>query len=86
MNASALCGFVTTGIISITRERGCIIRSVSCPPSPRKNSVDSESKTPMPVIYQSGYMTIKGYDREFGTCFLGFPNKEEEDGFTKFLV
>jgi len=50
------------------------------------NSVDSESETPIPVIYQSGYLTIKGYDREFGTYTLGFPNKEVEEGFTKFLM
>ena len=26
------------------------------------NSIDSESTNPIPVIYQSGYLTIKGYD------------------------
>jgi len=50
------------------------------------NSVDSESETPIPVIYQSGYLTIKGYDSEFGTYTLGFPNQEVEEGFTKFLM
>lgn len=30
------------------------------------NSIDSESTNPIPVIYQSGYLTIKGYDEEFG--------------------
>ncbi len=50
------------------------------------NSVDSESGTPIPVIYQSGYLTIKGYDSEFGTYTLGFPNQEVEEGFTKFLM
>ena len=29
------------------------------------NSIDSESTNPIPVIYQSGYLTIKGYDEEF---------------------
>jgi hypothetical protein len=50
------------------------------------NSVDSQSKNPIPVIYQSGYLTIKGYDPEFGLYQLGFPNKEVEDGFLKFLL
>ena len=27
------------------------------------NSIDSSSTNPIPVIYQSGYLTIKGYDR-----------------------
>ncbi|MBQ0020206.1 MAG: ATP-binding protein [Bacteroidales bacterium] len=50
------------------------------------NSVDSESTNPIPVIYQSGYLTIKGYDEEFCLYQLGFPNKEVEDGFVKFLI
>jgi hypothetical protein len=50
------------------------------------NSVDSQSTNPIPVIYQSGYLTIKGYDPEFGLYQLGFPNKEVEDGFLKFLL
>src|SRR5574344_99660 len=49
------------------------------------NSIDSMSKDPIPVIYQSGYLTIKGYDEEFGWYQLGFPNKEVENGFIKYL-
>ncbi len=41
---------------------------------------------PIPVIYQSGYLTIKGYDKEFGIYELGFPNREVEEGFMKFLL
>lgn len=41
---------------------------------------------PIPVIFQSGYLTIKGYDKEFGLYRLGFPNKEVEEGFMKFLL
>ena len=40
------------------------------------NSIDSASSNPIPVIYQSGYLTIKGYDKEFGLYKLGYPNKE----------
>lgn len=50
------------------------------------NSIDSASDNPIPVIYQSGYLTIKGYDEEFGIYSLGFPNREVEDGFIKFLL
>ena len=35
------------------------------------NSIDSESTSPIPVIYQSGYLTIKGYDEEFGIISFG---------------
>ena len=50
------------------------------------NSIDSESTNPIPVIYQSGYLTIKGYDEEFGIYRLGFPNREVEEGFIRFLL
>lgn len=50
------------------------------------NSIDSASDNPIPVIYQSGYLTIKGYDPEFGIYSLGFPNREVEEGFIKFLL
>ncbi|WP_298551532.1 ATP-binding protein [uncultured Parabacteroides sp.] len=50
------------------------------------NSIDSTSTNPIPVIYQSGYLTIKGYDREFGMYRLGFPNQEVEEGFIRFLL
>jgi len=35
------------------------------------NSIDSTSTNPIPVIYQSGYQTIKDYDRLFG-IFTGW--------------
>ena len=50
------------------------------------NSIDSDVQNPIPVIYQSGYLTIKSYDKEFGEYRLGFPNKEVEEGFVKFLA
>lgn len=50
------------------------------------NSIDSMSRNPIPVIYQSGYLTIKGYDERFGNYQLGFPNKEVENGFIKYLI
>lgn len=50
------------------------------------NSVDSESSNPIPVIYQSGYLTIKGYDARFKQYRLGFPNEEVEEGFIDYLA
>ena len=52
------------------------------------DTIDSvfTDNNPLPVIYQSGYLTIKGYDQEFGLFSLGFPNKEVEEGFMKFLI
>ena len=50
------------------------------------NCVDAESKDPIPVIYQSGYLTIKGYKPEFKKYVLGFPNEEVEEGFVQYLT
>ena len=54
--------------------------------SQMQNSIDSESTNPIPVLYQSGYLTIKRYDEEFGMYRLGFPNREVEEGFVRFLL
>ena len=50
------------------------------------NSIDPASTDPIPVIYQSGYLTIKDYDKEFMYYTLGFPNEEVERGFIKYLM
>jgi hypothetical protein len=38
------------------------------------------------VLYQSGYLTIKGYDARFKTYVLDYPNDEVKEGFVNFLV
>ena len=50
------------------------------------SGVDATDTDPIPVIFQSGYLTIKDYDPEFDLYTLGYPNKEVEEGFVKFLV
>ena len=50
------------------------------------DSIDSEGTNPIPVIYQSGYLTIKDYDPEFGLYTLDYPNREVEEGFVKYLM
>ena len=39
----------------------------------------------LPVLYQSGYLTVKDYEREVDTYTLGFPNAEVRRGFAKCL-
>lgn len=50
------------------------------------SGIDSMRDNPVPILYQSGYLTIKGYDAEFKLYHLGFPNREVEDGFTRFIL
>ena len=50
------------------------------------NSIDIMDENPLPLLYQSGYLTIKGYDARFDEYRLGFPNREVEQGFIKYLL
>ncbi len=40
---------------------------------------------PIPVLYQSGYLTIKEYNRKLRMYRLGFPNEEVRQGFSESL-
>ena len=40
----------------------------------------------LPLLYQSGYLTIKSYDQDFGSYILGIPNKEVRVGLTEHLL
>ena len=42
-------------------------------------------QAPLPVLYQSGYLTIRDYDRELEAYTLGFPNLEVRKGFAQCL-
>ena len=45
-----------------------------------------ERKNPIPLLCQTGYLTIKGYDEEFRSYALGYPNEEVKYGFLKSLA
>ena len=40
---------------------------------------------PLPILYQSGYLTIKSYDRSIDGYMLGMPNNEVRRGFAECL-
>lgn len=42
--------------------------------------------SPVPVLYQSGYLTIKGYDPDFRIYNLAYPNGEVRQGFLESLL
>ena len=41
---------------------------------------------PIPLLYQTGYLTIKDYDRSLDSYTLGYPNKEVRTGFLDSLL
>lgn len=45
-----------------------------------------ESENPVPLFYQTGYLTIKGFDREFRSYALTYPNEEVKYGFLRSLA
>ena len=46
----------------------------------------ANSEQPLPMIYQSGYLTIKDYDKRRNTFLLDFPNEEVRMGFVNALA
>ena len=45
-----------------------------------------DNENPIPLFYQTGYLTIKGFDEEFRSYALGYPNEEIKYGFLKSLA
>ena len=50
------------------------------------NSIHVDDIDPIPVLYQSGYLTVAGYDKEFDLFTLNYPNEEVKAGFINFLL
>lgn len=50
------------------------------------NGIDPIQRNPIGVIYQSGYLTIKDYDKESKLYTLDYPNVEVKEGFMEFLI
>ena len=49
-------------------------------------SIDTFKENPLPILYQSGYLTISGYDERFSEFMLDYPNAEVKEGFLKKLL
>ena len=50
------------------------------------NEYRADTKNPIPILFQSGYLTIKEYIEEGNMYRLGFPNDEVRYGFLENLV
>lgn len=46
----------------------------------------ADVEKPLPMIYQSGYLTIKEFNQRLGTYLLDYPNNEVRDGFITMLA
>ena len=50
------------------------------------SSIDSYTDDPVPMLFQTGYLTLKGYDPETGDYKLGIPNREVGRGLFRGLM
>lgn len=78
-----------TFLIKLIKKRGVLLRKFD------KVEVDTNAVTSLsfdyhrslyPLLYQSGYLTIKGFVPELNRLILGFPNREVEQGFFNQLM
>ena len=46
----------------------------------------ADVEKPLPMIFQSGYLTIKNCNHDFNTFLLDFPNNEVKNGFLTMLA
>lgn len=52
----------------------------------RLNTIEPSLKDPVPLLYQSGYLTIKAYDENDSLYTLGYPNLEVKKGVLEILI
>ncbi len=77
-----------TYLINMMRKHGTLPTDIT-----RVEADESEFDAPtenmttiMPLLYQSGYITIKDYNRDYNYYTLDVPNKEVKVGLTKALI
>ena len=76
---SSLLNLLRTNPITVNE-----LETVEC--SMKKFDAPTERITdPIPVLFQSGYLTIKDYDWQTNRFVLGFPNREVYEGFADSL-
>ena len=76
-----------TFLVKVMQETDYDVRSLSDQETDATSlmDVDTVYHNPVPLLYQAGYLTIKGYEPELGIYHLGFPNREVRHGFLNFL-
>jgi hypothetical protein len=78
-----------TFLVKMLREGNIDIRKIDGDISMAANSISDyriENNNPVPILYQSGYLTIKSYNSQFDAYVLGFPNEEVKYGFLRELL
>lgn len=53
---------------------------------PQFDDYKADIEKPLPMIYQSGYLTIKDYDQDTESFLLDIPNNEVREGLLTILA
>lgn len=77
-----------TFLVELLKRSDCDLRTLEGMEVTANQFADyrANAEDPIPVIYQSGYLTVKKHDERFKAYTLGFPNEEVKYGFLQFLV
>ena len=77
-----------TFLIKLLQENDYDLKDLSEGKITAKDLTSKESmlNAPVALFYQSGYLTIKDYNKKSGAYKLGYPNKEVEESFLDFIL
>jgi hypothetical protein len=75
-------------LVYLLQKHHSLLASMASAQVPAKvlSGIESQLSDPIPMIYQSGYLTIVGYNPTYGLYQLGIPNQEVADGFYNYLL
>lgn len=77
-----------TFLVELLKKTDTDLREIDGIELPAREFADyrADPDRPVPVIYQSGYLTIEEYDPSLRFYTLGYPNAEVKHGFLSFLL
>ncbi|MBQ7249333.1 MAG: PD-(D/E)XK nuclease domain-containing protein, partial [Deltaproteobacteria bacterium] len=75
-------------LVQMMKREGMSVEELSADfiPPERLNALDSLATDPLPILYQSGYLTLADVHPRTGGWRLKFPNEEVERGFFTMLL
>jgi len=77
-----------TFLVQVIKKRGMKISDLDCVKrtASQLSKIDNFNDDPVPLLFQSGYLTIKGYDPILKRYTLTMPNKEIGEAFPTFIL
>lgn len=75
-------------IVELLKRNNYILSDLTAKPidSTSLDSKDDYGQSVVPLLFQSGYLTISSYDVESGLYFMDFPNDEVKSGFFRYML